>query len=104
MLDLHQLYGCFYALHFLKMILHYELNRTFNIRKFLLEQFAFLYSGLNCSGKFLNGVFEELKGNLVLTFELEINHAANGDFHLIGGDGCELIIFSSEDLLNFIKW
>jgi hypothetical protein len=103
MLDLHQLYGCFYAFHLLRMILHYKLNGTFNIRKFLLEQVVFLDSGLNCSGKFLNGVFEELKGKFVLTFELEIDHAANGDFHLIGGDGCELIIFGSEDLLNFIK-
>ena len=86
------------------MILHDELNRTFNIPKFLLKQVVFLYSVLNCSGKFLNGVFEELKGNLVLTFELEIDHAANGNFHLMGSDGCELIIFGSEDLLNFVKW
>ncbi len=85
------------------MLLHYELNRTYNIRKFLLEQLVFLYSGLNCSGKLLNGIFKEFKGKLVLTFKLEIDHAANGDFHLIGGDGCELIIFGSEDLLHFIK-
>ncbi len=68
------------------MILHYEFNRTFNIRKLLLKQVVFLDSGLNCSGKLLNGIFKEFKSKFFLTFKLKIDHAADGDFHLISGD------------------
>jgi hypothetical protein len=58
---------------------------------------------LNCKSEFLDGVFQGLKIELILTFQLNVKDSSNWDFHLMRIHWNKLIIFGGEGFFDFVK-